>query len=61
MGKGYEGEGCCEMAERRDRTCCSKALESVGNKPGEPELECGIAAIMEGREAEWSLLFGMTR
>ena len=32
VGKGYAGEGGCEMTERRDRMCCSKALESGGNK-----------------------------
>jgi hypothetical protein len=50
VGKGYAGEGCCEMTERRDRICSSKALESDGNRPDGSEPD-GMAAIVgEGGE-----------
>ena len=46
VGKGYAGEGGCEITERRDSMCCSKALESGGNKPEGREPD-GTAAIVE--------------
>jgi len=46
VGKGYAGEGGCEMTERRDSICCSNALESGGNRPDGCEPD-GIAAIVE--------------
>jgi hypothetical protein len=37
------------MTERRERICCSKALESGGNSPGEGEPEGGMAAIVDNQ------------
>jgi hypothetical protein len=48
VGKGYAGEGGCEITERRARICCSKALESDASKPEGCELD-GMVAIIE----EW--------
>jgi hypothetical protein len=45
VGKGYDGEGACEMTERRARRYCSNGLESGGARLGEVDPVGKTAAI----------------